>query len=123
LEESLKRRKWRFFEEISFYEHQIRARNEKWGRQEEEGMKRIINGRIKIPGSLFPCIACIFIVINSGGFLEPTSNRIFFVCKFYIPPRRGNGWLVAYSTALASGLRISTPAIFVVDVMVPRYSG
>jgi hypothetical protein len=88
-------------------------------------MKRTINGRIKIPGSLFPCIACIFIVINYGGFPRPTSTRIsLFANSIYLPEPGMDDWAVAYSTILASGLRSSTLATFVGwHAMIPQYSG
>jgi hypothetical protein len=55
---------------------------------------------------------------------EADHHAHIFVRKFYIPPRTGDGWLVAYSATLASELRSSTLATFVGwRAMIPRYSG
>jgi len=63
----------------------------------KKGDERLINGRIKDTRFATSMHCLHIIVINSGGFPSPTSNRIFFVCKFYIPPRTGDGRLVAYT--------------------------
>jgi hypothetical protein len=93
----VRRRRWRF-SDILFRGHQHsnispglnKDQTKKAGKTEKEKERNYLTAVYKIPGSLFPCIACISLLYHHRGFYEPTDIAFFLATNsIYLRGRNG----------------------------------